>query len=177
MPHFIKTGYWEKLKKGYLGYLNLDDLIAGITTGIIALLPSSGLTANETYAIQTANNPSLLNPFATINDLPVNPFTQYSLFASQTSTNAPVILPLMNTIGVIALTRSSVGVYTFLSSGLFIENKTSPNKLNSINDAVGNKITIEWTSVNIITIKTYNSSDVLTDGILDEQEFNIKVFV
>ena len=27
MPIFIKTGYWEKLQKGYKNWLNLDDLI------------------------------------------------------------------------------------------------------------------------------------------------------
>lgn len=27
MPTFIKTGYWEKIQKGYKGWLNLEDLI------------------------------------------------------------------------------------------------------------------------------------------------------
>ena len=31
MPTFIKTGFWEKLQKGYKGYLNLDDLITPYT--------------------------------------------------------------------------------------------------------------------------------------------------
>jgi hypothetical protein len=26
MPTFIKTGFWEKHKSGYKGWLNLDDL-------------------------------------------------------------------------------------------------------------------------------------------------------
>lgn len=34
MPTFIKTGYWEKIQKGYKGWLNLDDLIgSSIGTG------------------------------------------------------------------------------------------------------------------------------------------------
>jgi hypothetical protein len=34
MPTFIKTGYWEKLQKGYKGWLNLDDtFIGGSGTG------------------------------------------------------------------------------------------------------------------------------------------------
>jgi hypothetical protein len=28
MPTFIKTGYWEKLQKGYNGWLNLDNLVS-----------------------------------------------------------------------------------------------------------------------------------------------------
>ena len=32
MPTFIKNGYWEKLKRGYDRWLNLDDLILSITS-------------------------------------------------------------------------------------------------------------------------------------------------
>jgi len=30
MAHFIKPTFWESLKKGYRGYLNLDDLIKSV---------------------------------------------------------------------------------------------------------------------------------------------------
>jgi len=169
MPTYIKTGYWTKLKRGFENYLNLDDLIRDI-------VPASSLTTNEISAIQEANNPSTSNPLATLNDIPEVKYKEYSLFVSQSSTDAPTVIPLLNTLGVVALTRSAAGTYTFLSSNLFIENKTVPNKINTINDVAGNKITIEWTSATTITLKTYNSSDVLTDGILDEQEINIKVY-
>lgn len=32
MPTFIKTGFWEKVAKGYKGWLNLDDLIISIAS-------------------------------------------------------------------------------------------------------------------------------------------------
>ena len=32
MPTFIKTGFWEKVAKGYKGWLNLDDLITSIAS-------------------------------------------------------------------------------------------------------------------------------------------------
>lgn len=32
MPTFIKTGFWEKVAKGYKGWLNLDDLISSIAS-------------------------------------------------------------------------------------------------------------------------------------------------
>ena len=169
MPTYIKAGFWEKVKQGYKGWLNLDDLIREIS-------PSSSLTVNEIAAIQGASDPSLANPLATINDIPVSPYKEYSLFASQTSTDAPTILSNMNTLGVVALTRTDIGIYTFLSNSLFVGNKTTPNKLNEIYDSSGNRITIEWTSATTITLKTYNTSDVLTDGILDEQEISIKVY-
>lgn len=31
MPTFIKTGYWEKLQKGFKNYLNLDELIQSLS--------------------------------------------------------------------------------------------------------------------------------------------------
>ena len=174
MPTFIKTSYWEKVKKGYLWWLNLDDLIKSISKQAI---PASNMTVSEISAIQNANTPSTNNPFATINDLPSVTYLEYSLFVSQTSTDAPTILSLLNTLGVVALTRSAVGIYTFLSNSLFTENKTIPNKINTTYDSAGNKITIEWTSATTLTLKTYNDVDVLTDGILDEQEINIKVYL
>lgn len=174
MPHFIRTGYWAKLKKGFNNYLNLDDLI----TSLIPTLPSNTLSANDVAAIENADNPSAANVFATMNDIaPL--YLKYSAFLSQTSTSAPTALPLVNTIGVIALARTSVGIYTILSSGLFTDNKTTPNKINTTYDNAGNKITIEWTKTTTLTLKTYTAADtsVLGDGILDEQEINIKVFI
>lgn len=52
MPTFIKTGYWEKIQKGYKGWLNLDDVISnsiGIgTSGQITFWNSSGtLSGND----------------------------------------------------------------------------------------------------------------------------------
>jgi hypothetical protein len=35
MPHFIKTGYWEKAAKGFFGWLNLDLLIQDLASTIV----------------------------------------------------------------------------------------------------------------------------------------------
>jgi len=40
MPTFIKTGFWEKVAKGYKGWLNLDDLIASIASGSSSAAPT-----------------------------------------------------------------------------------------------------------------------------------------
>ena len=55
MPTYIKTGFWEKARKGYKEWLNLDQLITNIVTSLIppaptykvytALLTQSGTTA------------------------------------------------------------------------------------------------------------------------------------
>jgi len=62
MPTFIKTGYWEKLQKGFKNYLNLDELIQSLS-------PPSAITADELDAIQSANAPDAGNPFATMDDI------------------------------------------------------------------------------------------------------------
>lgn len=46
MPHFIKTGFWEKAEKGFKGWLNLDQLIqnaSGLSWGNI-----TGSISNQT---------------------------------------------------------------------------------------------------------------------------------
>ena len=54
MPTFIKTGYWEKLQKGYKGWLNLDEIISG------AAITGSGTSGyfpkfNGTSALQNSS--------------------------------------------------------------------------------------------------------------------------
>lgn len=39
MPTFIKPGFWEKTKKGYANWLNLDQLITNIVTALIPPVP------------------------------------------------------------------------------------------------------------------------------------------
>lgn len=63
MPHYIKTGFWEKLKKGYKGWLDLDELISkNLPTPYtppleyVAILNQSGTNApTATILSNTAN--------------------------------------------------------------------------------------------------------------------------
>jgi hypothetical protein len=50
MPTFIKTGFWEKAKKGYEHWLNLDDLI----TSLIPSTPTSQVAKVQKTTITTA---------------------------------------------------------------------------------------------------------------------------
>jgi len=199
MAYFIKAGYWEKLKKGYKGWLNLDDVIRSV-------VPASTLTTDELEALQGANSPGNTNVFATMGDVPTSLselsgdtthrvvtdaekitwnakqnvlFSQYLALFTQTSTNAPTINLLVDDFSVPTLARTAAGTYTITKTGAFTQYKTTPYKLQTSYDSVGNKITIEWTSVNVITLKTYGVADtaVLLDGCLDHQEVNIKVYL
>lgn len=84
MPTFIKTGYWESLKKGFKGYLNLDELIKDI-------VPANTLTLNQIAAIQGANSPSATNEFSTVNDLATK---QNALVTNNPQTDTTYILAL-----------------------------------------------------------------------------------
>lgn len=133
-------------------------------------------TTDQILALQKANSPSITNPVATINDLV--PSKRYHVFISQTGTNAPTTIIISDSITP-TLAYSAVGTYTVTKAGAFIEHKTTPNATGAIGyDLLGNKITAEWTSVNVITIKTYAAVDttVLANDVLSELDFNIEIF-
>ena len=103
----------------------------------------------------------------------------YIVTLTQTSTNAPVATVLSDTITGIVWARTGVGTYTATKSGAFTSGKTTPNATGaSCSDIAGNKITAQWTSTNVITVKTYAAADTetLADGVLSSQEFQIKIY-
>ena len=103
----------------------------------------------------------------------------YTVSVTQSSTNSPVLSVLKNDYsGTISMIRNSTGSYSIISSlGEFTANKTMPNStIQTTNDESGNKLTAQWISVNEISIKTYNSSDVLTDGILNNTPIYIETY-
>lgn len=202
MPTFIKTGFWEKRTKGFKDWLNLDELIKSI-------IPSSSLTNNEVDAIQNSNSPSAINPVATIADLPANELTNnelqaiqdsnspsstnvfvtiadlqpfvYTVFISQTSTNAPTVSVLKNTLDTITYSRTGAGVFNVISAGSkFTINKTTPGTTIQVGyDSIGNKFTAQWISASIIEIKTYAEADLNTpvDNILNNTPLYIEVYI
>ena len=60
MPTYIKTGFWEKARKGYKEWLNLDQLITNIVTPLIP--PTSTYKVYTALLTQTGTNP----PVATV---------------------------------------------------------------------------------------------------------------
>jgi hypothetical protein len=60
MPTFIKTGFWEKARKGYNEWLNLDQLITNIVTSLIP--PAPTYKVYTALLTQTGTNP----PVATV---------------------------------------------------------------------------------------------------------------
>jgi len=86
---------------------------------------------------------------------------------TQVGTATPTVAILENTIGTVVPARSAAGTYTLTKIGAFLAGKTLPvNKI--INDITGNKITIERTSDDVMTIKTYAVANtaILADDVL-----------
>jgi hypothetical protein len=63
MPHFIKTGFWALEQKGYKGWLKLEDIIGGGSSGVVevtytalqTLISSSALSPGTIYKITGFN--------------------------------------------------------------------------------------------------------------------------
>lgn len=113
-------------------------------------------------------------------DTPAVTSSVYHVFLTQASTGAPTIAILQDTITGVARARSAMGTYTLTKAGAFTQGKTTPGaQVVVMYDNSGNKITAEWTSADVITVKTYAAADttVLADNILNATEFKIEVFV
>jgi len=119
-----------------------------------------------------------LNSISGKMDLVGSEAKQYIVKLTQTGTNAPVPVVIKDTIPAPVLARSAAGTYTITKAGAFTANKTLPDKLEFTYDVDGNYITIERTSADVITIKTYAAADttVLADGILLNQSITIEIY-
>ena len=102
----------------------------------------------------------------------------YHVFLTQAGTAAPTSSVLIDTIAP-TIAYSAVGTYTFTKAGAFTSGKTTPGAtiVSAIDDA-GNKLTAQWTSVDVITLKTYAAVDtaVLANDVLSGHEFQINIY-
>lgn len=115
------------------------------------------------------------NTLLTNNDVP---YSFYTAFVTQTGVAAPSASVLSNTVGAITIGRTSAGVYTFTSAGKFTENKTVPVSEIYDDPITGNRMKLEWTNVNTITLTTYLSEnlEVPADGVLSNQYIHFEIF-
>ena len=118
-----------------------------------ALIVGNGLSL-ETDGIATTNLTvtSTLNGRAVSDILPT--YTKYIALITQTSTNAPTVIELENTIGPIIWTRASTGVYYGTLTDMFPD----PDKVYvMINQVVLNSIAVAgYSSNDIVSIETTN---------------------
>ncbi len=96
-------------------------------------------------------------------------------YLPQSGFSAPVFTAITDTIAG-TWARTSTGIYTLTKPGTFLASKTIP--LASVYyDDTGNKYTLERTSDDVMTLKTYAAADIstLSDNVLSN--FSIKVEV
>jgi hypothetical protein len=117
-----------------------------------ALVVGDNLTV-ENHGIATTNLTvtSTLNGRVVSDILPT--YTKYVALISQTSTSAPTVIELENTIGPIVWTRSAVGVYNGTLTGAFTLDKTYAMASQLEVDGI---VLIRRKTANVIEITTTN---------------------
>lgn len=96
---------------------------------------------------------------------------------SQTSTSAPTFgTAILNQLGFTPVWGySGVGVYTLTYTGGFAGTLVKKNYLLGPAGAVTGRVTIEKTDDDTLTIKTYNTSDAATNGLLTAHMIEIEI--
>jgi len=104
----------------------------------------------------------------------------YTAYISQTGTDAPTEdVVLTDDFAVPIWSYSAVGTYLLTKANAFATaNKCVPNAVTVYYDNAGNKLTLERTSANVMTLKTYAAVDteVLANGVITGQFINIEVY-
>lgn len=149
MPHFIKTGFWEKAQYGFKGWLNLEQLIASVG-GAASWGNISGDITNQTD-LETA----LDGKQDTIGYTPENSANKVGTI-SASATQYP------NSNAVIAYAQASTNAAVALVDGASIDLTATKHTLASAAAArtftisyLGDDITIEVTLANTAATYTF----------------------
>lgn len=106
MPTFIKTGFWEKVKRAPKEWLNLDKFVED-------KIDSTPINAVQSVTGSAVDNTDPKNPV--INSIGSLPYEVFAIIPNQVGTNDPTYILLQNTLkdGFIPeFTRDGVGNYT-----------------------------------------------------------------
>ena len=107
------------------------------------------------------------------------PYKVYSALISQSSTDAPTVIVLQNTLGDITFEYYDVGKYLVISDGLFILNKTWMTITQNFDQGIPLDMiyTITGGSLNQLIIQSGNpSTETPQDGLLDYTPIEIRVY-
>ena len=157
---------------------NNDSIIIGsgnvVGDGLRALVVGDCLSI-ENDGIATTN----LTVTNTINGRAANDmlrnYERYIALITQTSTSAPTVIELENTIGPIIWTRKATGIYSGTLSGAFTANKTYATISQTLADSIV-MITTTASDINIITTNLHSPIAVAHDGHLNNNTLEIRVY-
>ena len=157
---------------------NNDSIIIGsgnvVGDGLRALVVGDGLSI-ENDGIATTN----LTVTNTINGRPANDmlrnYQRYIALITQTSTSAPTVIELENTIGPIVWTRKATGEYSGTLSGAFTANKTYAMISNVVADGIV-RISTTASEITLITTNLHSPTAAKHDGHLNKNTIEIRVY-
>jgi hypothetical protein len=157
---------------------NHDSIILGsgnvVGDGLRALIVGNNLTIeNDGIATNNLTVTNTLNGRAVSDILPT--YKKYVALITQTSTSAPTVIELENTIGPIQWTRAATGSYQGTLTGAFTANKTYV----MLSNVVADSIVMADPTLNDIQIRTTNlhsPSAAYHDGHLNNNTLEIRVY-
>jgi len=145
----------------------VTDGVRGIVVGDYQALTSDGIATTNLTVTNTLNGRAVSDILPT--------YTKYIALISQSSTAAPTVIELENTIGPIVWTRTAVGTYLGTLAGVFTVGKTYA----MISNVEPNGVVRIETALNYIQIITTNLHDptaVLHDNHLKDNTLEIRVY-
>jgi len=158
---------------------NNDSIILGsgnvVGDGLKALVVGDGLSIeNDGIATTNLTVTTTLNGRAVSDILPT--YTKYIALISQSSTSAPTVIEIENTIGPIIWTRASVGIYLGTLAGAFTLNKTYVMLSNVLPDSIVMAKRRDNNTIEINTTNLHSPSAAYHDTHLVKNTLEIRVY-
>ena len=145
----------------------VTDGVRGIVVGDYQALTSDGIATTNLTVTNTFNGRAVSDILPT--------YKKYIALISQSSTSAPTVIELENTIGPIVWTRTAVGTYLGTLAGVFTVGKTyamisnvEPNGIVRIETALN--------YIQIITTNLHSPTAALHDNHLKDNTLEIRVY-
>jgi hypothetical protein len=143
-----------------------------IGQNVKAVVEGNGQTLSEDGIVTKNLQVETINGQSVTTALPT--YTKYIANISQVGTNDPTLIILENDLGDLVFTRAAIGRYEATLTGAF------PTQgqvyLMIANSQVDTYLRIFWTSTDTIEIRTLDFANVLTDGLLDYNTLEIRVY-
>jgi len=158
---------------------NNDSIIIGsgnvVGDGLKALVVGDGLSIeNDGIATTNLTVTTTLNGRAVSDILPT--YTKYIALISQSSTAAPTVVEIENTIGPIIWTRASVGIYLGTLAGAFTLNKTYVMLSNVLPNSIVLAERRDANSIQISTTNLHSPTVAYHDSHLSNNTLEIRVY-
>jgi len=155
--------------------------VTSVVTYVNSVLSSNPATwvKGQGYLVTTSNGPqAAIGSPSTLLPIERN-YKVYSALLTQSSTSAPTVTVIENTLGTVTPAYEGVGSYTLGTSALFTANKTviySPYDRTAANGTLAGYVRTSVASTNAVRVLSANTSNVDTNGILSAHPIEIRVY-